>query len=162
VTRKASSPLIRGVAEQLFDHALALIRRPASREELHHPAAEAVRIPVVKVLSVAGKGHLVPEQVRVVARVSRAAQHPQQRQVVQVAELLVAQARTPSDLGTQQACPHSVFHRQAQPQVRRHRQDGDHLSQPEPSPHDPSSHMTRRQASAHYYRADKANRPCTR
>jgi hypothetical protein len=33
-----------------------------------------------------------------------------------------------------------MLHRQTQPQVRRHRQDGNHLSQPEPSPVTPPTH----------------------
>jgi hypothetical protein len=138
VTRQAGPPLLRDVAEQLPDHPLAFVCGPTSRERLHHPAGEPVRITVVEVLGVTSERHLVAEQVRVVTRVHGAAQHPQQRQVVQVAEVLAAQPRTPPDLSAQQARPYGMLHRQAQPQIRRYRHDGNHLSKPEPSPHHPS------------------------
>src|SRR2546425_5565205 len=58
-------------------------------EGLHHPAAEFVRIPVVQVPGALSELDLVEEVLGCLGRVRRAAEHAEQRQVVEVGEVLL-------------------------------------------------------------------------
>lgn len=137
VTEQIRPSLVWRVTEQLLDHGLPLRCWLVDREGIHDPAAERLGVTEVKMLNIPREGHLVPEHLRVIRRVGGAAQHPHQRQVVQVAKLPGSQATSPSEFNAEQARPHRVLHRQAKPQIRRHPDDSENLGKPKPSPHDP-------------------------
>src|SRR6202011_3177207 len=103
--------------EQLADHLLSQLRRPVRSVRLHDPTAESFGVAVVEMLSVAAEGDLVSEVLSRLARAGGAAQHPKQRQVVQVGTVCLAHPGPTPELESQQARSDRVLDRQPDPKI---------------------------------------------